>query len=222
MTPQQAASMLERVRTEEGWEVGETLTPSMTGTVKVNKELKKYKSDGLSYELRRYIMKVKDLGRDVRICSLLVPKFNKYDVGDAYHRHLDHSHMSGMRTDLSATIFLTPQDEYDGGVLTVELPSGETVELRGDPGEIVVYPSWHVHWVTPVTRGTRISAITWFNSYVRDPLQRDLIRLLERIGLALEKEKHPFGPSVSTCSHQLFRMWADNTLTDRPSPATRK
>src|SRR4051794_38422758 len=54
------------------------------------------------------------------------PLFNRYGGGQAFGTHIDNAirQVKGtphrIRTDLSATLFLTPPDEYDGGVLTVE------------------------------------------------------------------------------------------------------
>src|SRR5690348_6754288 len=54
------------------------------------------------------------------------PLFNKYGVGESFGTHVDNAirQITGtfhrIRTDLSATLFLTNPEEYDGGELLVE------------------------------------------------------------------------------------------------------
>ncbi len=55
-----------------------------------------------------------------------------------------------IRTDVSATLFLSAPDEYDGGELQVEDTYGiHSVKLP--PGDLVLYPSTSLHHVRPVT-----------------------------------------------------------------------
>jgi len=108
---------------------------------------------------------------------VLAPLFNRYESGMQYGAHIDNAMMggfTGVRTDLSVTLFLSPPDSYDGGELVVELPSGEQ-EIKLDSGEAVVYPSTAVHRVAPVTRGVRFAAVTWVQSSVRDERVRAIL-----------------------------------------------
>ena len=108
---------------------------------------------------------------------VLAPLFNRYEPGMQYGAHIDNAMMggfSGLRTDLSVTLFLSPPDSYDGGELVVDLPSGEQ-EIKLDSGEAVVYPSTTVHRVAPVTRGVRLAAVTWVQSSVRDERLRAIL-----------------------------------------------
>ena len=79
-----------------------------------------------------------------------------------------------MRSDLSATLFLTPPEDYDGGDLIIEDTYG--IHKAKLPLEhMVVYPSSSLHRVEPVTRGRRISSFFWIQSMVRSDAQRTCI-----------------------------------------------
>src|SRR4051794_27781192 len=104
--------------------------------------------------------------------QLYPPLFNRYTTAMNFGNHVDGAirvHPSGrrIRTDISATLFLTPPDEYDGGELLVEDTYGaHSVKLPA--GDLVIYPATSLHRVTPVTRGTRVSSFFWIESMVRD------------------------------------------------------
>src|SRR4051812_25826561 len=108
------------------------------------------------------------------------PMFNRYGAGMAFGAHVDGSvridPRSGrkLRTDVSATLFLSEPADYDGGELVVHDAYGEhRVKLAA--GDLVVYPATSLHEVTPVTRGTRLACFFWIQSLVRDDAQRALL-----------------------------------------------
>jgi PKHD-type hydroxylase len=77
-----------------------------------------------------------------------------------------------IRTDLAITLFLSEQGRYEGGELMVSISTGHiAVKLPRDDG--VIYPASTVHHFNPVTRGERLAAMTWVQSHVRDPVQRE-------------------------------------------------
>ena len=79
-----------------------------------------------------------------------------------------------IRTDLSATLFLTEPEDYDGGELVIEDTYGaQCVKLPA--GDLVLYPATSLHRVTPVTRGSRVASFFWIQSMVRDDAQRTLL-----------------------------------------------
>ena len=119
------------------------------------------------------------------------PLFNRYEGGQSFGNHVDNAirQVPGtphrIRTDLSATLFLTEPDEYDGGELVVEDTYGvHSVKLPA--GHLVLYPSTSLHHVRPVTRGARVASFFWIQSMVRDDGQRtllfDLDTAIQRIG----------------------------------------
>jgi PKHD-type hydroxylase len=61
-------------------------------------------------------------------------------------------------------IQLNKPEDYEGGEFNFinEDGEGETVEGFKEQGSILVFPSFRLHQVTPVTSGTRHSIVTWF------------------------------------------------------------
>lgn len=118
--------------------------------------------------------------------------------------------MYGLRSDISFTLFLADPNAYDGGELVMETSSGEQ-PYKLKAGQMIMYPSWTLHRVTPVTRGERIAAVGWCQSFVRDATQREILYDLDiaRRGI-FEKDKKSREFDVITKSHaNLLRMWTD-------------
>ncbi|HJQ40284.1 MAG TPA: Fe2+-dependent dioxygenase [Thermoanaerobaculia bacterium] len=144
------------------------------------------------------------------------PLFNRYQGGQSFGSHVDNAvrQVAGtahqLRTDLSATLFLSEPDEYDGGELTVEDTFGvQSVKLAA--GNMILYPASSLHHVRPVTRGARVSSFFWIQSMVRDDGERtllfDLDLSIQRLGA-----DHPDHASVLQLTgvyHNLLRRWAD-------------
>ena len=114
-----------------------------------------------------------------------------------------------IRTDLSATLFLTEPEEYEGGELLVDDTFGaHSVKLRA--GSLVLYPSTSLHRVTPVTRGSRICAFFWIQSLIRDDGQRTLLFDLD---MAINRLRRELGDHEAIIAqtgiyHNLLRRWA--------------
>jgi PKHD-type hydroxylase len=144
------------------------------------------------------------------------PLFNCYEVGDSFGTHVDNAIRiaSGtgmrMRTDVSATLFVSEPDDYDGGELIVEDTYG-THSVKLPAGGMVLYPASSLHHVKPITRGRRIASFFWIQSMVRDDGQRallfDLDNAIRRLGA-----DHPSHPSVVQLTgvyHNLLRSWTE-------------
>ena len=146
------------------------------------------------------------------------PLFNRYDSGQAFGTHVDNAirHLRGtnfrIRSDLSATLFLSEPEEYDGGELTVEDTYGvQRVKLAA--GDLVLYPSTSLHHVTPVTRGARVSSFFWIQSMVRDDGQRTLLFQMDAAIQQLVAELGNADARVISLTgvyHNLLRRWADS------------
>jgi len=142
------------------------------------------------------------------------PIFARYEPGMTYGDHVDDPIMGSsgprFRTDVSMTVFLNAPETYDGGELVIRTSFGEK-RMKLAAGDAVVYPSSSLHQVAPVTRGERLVALTWIQSYVRDPAQREL---LYELNLAREKMLKE-APGAETTGYvdrsyaNLLRMWAD-------------
>jgi PKHD-type hydroxylase len=146
--------------------------------------------------------------------AIATPVFNRYDTGMMYEQHVDAATMrggDGLRVDLSMTLFLSDPKSYEGGELVIETLSGG-IGVKLAAGDAVVYPASTLHRVAPVRSGTRLAAITWIRSVVRDPAQRELLAELELAMTSLES-KAPDARSeidlLQKTHHNLVRMWAD-------------
>src|ERR1700744_458611 len=108
------------------------------------------------------------------------PMFNRYTGGGHFGTHVDTAIRANVstgqriRTDISAPLFLSEPEEYDGGELHVEDTYGvHSVKLAA--GNMVLYPATSLHRVDPVTRGNRVSSFFWMQSMVRQDAQRSLL-----------------------------------------------
>jgi PKHD-type hydroxylase len=144
------------------------------------------------------------------------PLFNRYRGGQAFGTHVDNavrqvrgtSHR--VRTDLSATLFLSAPHEYDGGELLIEDTFG-TQQVKLAAGDAVLYPASSLHRVQPVTRGERIASFFWVQSMVRDDGERTLLFDLDTAiqKLAGESPDHAAVVQLTGIYHNLLRRWAD-------------
>lgn len=61
---------------------------------------------------------------------------------------------------LSAVIQLSAPDEYEGGEFCIKTNSADTV-LSKEKGTLIIFPSYILHKVNPVTYGIRRSLVCW-------------------------------------------------------------
>jgi PKHD-type hydroxylase len=137
--------------------------------------------------------------------------FSRYEIGMQYGSHVDDALMQGMRTDVSFTLFLSDPESYDGGQLVIESASGEdAVKLAA--GSLVAYPSTTLHHVPPVTRGSRLAAVGWARSFVRDPTHREMLFDLDtaRRQMFAKDGKTAEYDLVSKSFANLLRMWVED------------
>lgn len=144
------------------------------------------------------------------------PLFNRYSGGQSFGTHIDNAirQVTGtphrVRTDLSATLFLSAPEEYDGGELVVEDVFGvQSVKLPA--GHLILYPSSSLHHVRPVTRGARIASFFWIQSMVRDDAHRTILFDLDLAieGIRRDLPGHASGIQLTGVYHNLLRQWAD-------------
>jgi PKHD-type hydroxylase len=117
-----------------------------------------------------------------------------------------------VRTDLSATLFLSDPADYDGGELTIEDTYGQR-SVKLDAGDLVLYPSTSLHRVMPVTRGVRLASFFWIQSMVRDNERRSLLYELDSIVQKLGgagSAQHDEALRLAGVYHNLIRFWADS------------
>jgi len=148
--------------------------------------------------------------------EIFPPLFNLYQSGQSFGTHIDSAirpnarNGKRIRTDLSATLFLSEPDTYDGGELQIEDSYGQqTIKLPA--GHMVLYPATSLHLVTPVMRGARIASFFWIQSLVSDDARRAILfdidisiqRLRQDVG-----DEHPALIALTGAYHNLIRQWA--------------
>jgi PKHD-type hydroxylase len=199
------------------WQDGAHTAGSLARNVKQNQQL----ADGsdLALALGQHILR--QLGQQPLFISAALPnkvyppKFNRYADGGTYGVHVDSAVMQipgtgqSMRSDLSATLFLSEPDEYDGGELEIEDTFGaQAVKLEA--GDLVLYPSSSLHRVAPVTRGARVASFFWIESLVRDDGERTMLFDLDQAIQGLTP-KVPADDAhllkLTGTYHNLLRRW---------------
>lgn len=210
----EARSLLARAR----WVDGKVTAGTQAATVKNNQQLAEDAAEIRA--LRQMVLSA--LNRSALFFTsalpsrILPPFFNRYS-GETNHygAHVDNAMRmlpdgSYVRADVSATLFLSEPDEYDGGELIVEDTFGShAVKLTA--GSLVLYPSSSVHQVKAVTRGQRMACFMFIQSMVRDPGKR---RLLYDMDMSLMQLRHSVGETepvvhLTGVYHNLLRRWAE-------------
>ena len=95
------------------------------------------------------------------INSVQDTQIGRYEVGNFYDWHIDTyiPDADGMQRKLSAILFLSDPDAYDGGELQLRVAG--VLSFKPAKGTIIVFPSVLEHTVTPITEGTRYTAVSW-------------------------------------------------------------
>jgi PKHD-type hydroxylase len=200
------------------WADGRVTAGSQAATVKNNRQLPE--ASPVALQLRAIVLEA--LSKNASFFSAALPRriypplFNRYgDQANSFGNHVDNAirtHPASaqhMRTDLSFTLFLNNPGDYDGGELIIEDGmGGRAVKLPA--GDLILYPSYSVHRVEPVTRGARLACFTWLESMVREPQQRELLHELDMsiVTLRGEQGENDTAVRLTSCYHNLMRMWA--------------
>ena len=217
LTPEQAGELVQTLE-QADWSDGRHTAGYLSSRVKGNEQLLEKHPLALKFG----DMLLDRLGRNQQFMSaalplkIVPPLFNRYRDGQAYGHHVDGGvrpvagSSQRVRTDLSATLFLSDPASYDGGELVVEDGFGtQTIKLAA--GDMVLYPGTSVHQVTPVTRGARIAAFFWIQSMVRGNEQRAQLYELDRVvqSLGASREHHDEALRLAGIYHNLLRFWSD-------------
>ena len=222
LTPGQVNEARQKLASAE-WVDGRVTAGYQAQEVKRNAQIPE--SSPVAKELGEMILA--GLARSPRFMSAALPlrvfppMFNSYAGGQTFGTHVDTAIRQlattgqRIRTDLSATLFLTPPNEYDGGELIVEDSYGEkSVKLAA--GDMVLYPATSLHRVEPVTRGNRVSSFFWIQSMIRQDAHRALlfeldasIQRLAGSDLAQSAPVKQSSVQLTGVYHNLLRQWAE-------------
>jgi len=160
----------------ENWEDGKKTAGKHAAAVKNNLQLNR-KSD-ISQKYSAFIMRkilsnplIKSFSLAKKIHGIM---FTRSSIGMKYGRHIDNAFMSSGRADLSFTIFINKKCDYEGGELVVEDLNAEN-KFKLEEGDIIIYPSTHLHSVNEVKSGERIVCVGWIESYVKSIEEREYL-----------------------------------------------
>lgn len=136
--------------------------------------------------------------------------FSRYGPGMAYGRHTDNALMNGMRSDVSFTLFLNEPSDYEGGELVIEGADSEQ-SYKLPAGTAIAYPSTSLHRVNVVTKGTRLVAVGWVQSWIRDAQKREIVFDLDvsRRSLFAQSGKTTEFDLLSKSVANLLRLWSE-------------
>jgi PKHD-type hydroxylase len=213
----QARAML----AEANWVDGRVTAGYQAQEVKRNMQI----TEGSPVAVKLGEMVLGGLARSPRFMSaglplrVFPPMFNSYSGGQTFGTHVDTAIRQvattgqRIRTDLSATLFLTDPNDYDGGELVVEDSYG-THSVKLPAGHMVLYPATSLHRVEPVTRGARVSSFFWIQSMVREDSQRtllfDLDTAIQRLALVQgDQSVKETGVQLTGVYHNLLRQWSE-------------
>jgi PKHD-type hydroxylase len=218
LSPEQVKE-IRRLLDAASWSDGRETAGYLSARVKDNVQLPV--TDPLARKLGAMVADALDRNAQFRSAALplkmVPPLFNRYGGGQNYGDHIDGAlrpiegtHVR-VRTDLSATLFLSEPEEYDGGELVLTDSMGER-RIKLPAGDMVLYPGTSVHKVTAVTRGARTASFFWIQSAVRDNEKRALLYELDNVvqELGASEAAHPQSVRLAGIYHNLIRFWADS------------
>lgn len=218
LTKAEAARCLSRLL-EADWTDGGATAGEQSRLAKKNRQVPE--GHPLARELGDEILDA--LGRSPLFISAALPLktfpplFNRYGVGDGFGAHVDNAirpvrgSAVRVRTDLSATLFLSEPEDYDGGELVIEGQFG-VQEVKLAAGDMVLYPASSLHRVNPITRGERIASFFWIQSMIRDDADRAILFDLDQ---AIQDHARELGQghartvALTAVYHNLVRRWAE-------------
>ncbi len=201
------------------WSDGRITAGPQSAQVKNNLQL----SDSAPASVAARAIVLEQLERHAHFFAAALPKrifpplFNRYEgATNAFGDHIDNAvrtvHATGqrVRTDLSATLFLSDPDEYEGGELVID-DAYEPRSVKLPAGDLVLYPSTSIHRVQPVTRGVRVASFFWIESMVRDGGRRQILHDLDIAILDLRQKYGEIAPVVRLTGtyHNLLRQWTE-------------
>ena len=209
----------QKLLAESAWVSGLVTAGSQAAKVKNNQQLPEDAPHVAA--LRKLVLGA--LNRNALFFTATLPKrimppfFNRYSgATNHYGFHVDNDMRilpegGYVRADVSATLFLSDPQTYDGGELVINDTFGQQ-SIKLQAGSMVIYPSSSVHQVTPVTRGERVACFMFIQSMVRDPNQR---RLLYEMDMALLQLRQNIGETEAVVNltgtyHNLLRQWAES------------
>ena len=198
------------------WADGRATAGHLSATVKHNRQLAE--DDPLALQAGALVLDALTrqplLAAAALATCISAPLFNRYEGGETYGDHIDGAirplARGRMRADLSATLFLTDPDSYEGGELVIAVPGGENA-VKLAAGDMILYASGARHRVTPVVQGQRDAAVLWIQSLVRDQQQRGMLFELDQTiqNLSADSANDSHALALTGLYHNLLRLWSE-------------
>ncbi|MCK9488132.1 MAG: Fe2+-dependent dioxygenase [Xanthomonadales bacterium] len=217
LNPDQVERLYRRLQ-QADWQAGSATAGPLASQVKDNEQLAQ--DSALGQELAQEILAALAASPVFMAAALplkvLPPRFNRYRGGGRYGDHIDRAVFTvpdsphRIRSDLSATVFLSAPEDYDGGELVIHDSYGEQ-RVKLPAGDMVLYPGTSLHRVEPVSRGARLASFFWVQSLVREDAQRSLLWQLDGAIGELHGDLDPGHPALAGLTgvyHNLLRRWA--------------
>ena len=214
----QRLTAIDALLREGSWEDGRATAGFQSAQVKHNLQLAR--GSPAAREAGEIVLRALEREPDFMSAALprhvYPPLFNRYEPGMSFGAHVDNAvrQVPGthhrLRIDVSATLFLSPAEDYDGGELIIEDTFGaHSVKLAA--GDMIIYPASSLHRVQPVTRGARVAAFFWVQSMVRDDGARTLLFEMDTAIRELTAAGSDDNAllRLTACYHNLLRRWAD-------------
>jgi PKHD-type hydroxylase len=216
----QVVDFLERLAVA-GWADGRITAGYQSARAKNNRQLPE--TDPVARELSAAVLAALDRSPLFFAAALprrvFTPLFNLYEAGNGFGDHIDNAVRyeqapgragQPLRTDLSATLFLSGPEEYDGGELVIGATSGSR-RVKLPAGDMVLYSATTIHKVEAISRGRRLASFFWIQSMVRDDGKRALLFDLDVAIQKLNQDhaEHPAAVELVGVYHNLLRRWAE-------------
>ena len=214
----QIVSLRERLERANDWVDGRLTGGYQGAPVKHNQQIDERSQTAL--DCQRIVLGA--LERNPNFISAVLPNvvyppmFNRYAEGMTFGTHVDGSVRIDprdgrkIRTDVSATQFSSPPEDYEGGELEIE-DSFALQRIKLKAGSMVVYPATTLHRVQPVTQGNRLACFFWVQSLIREASQRSLLFDMDTAIQKLNETGADDGArrTLIGCYHNLLRQWSE-------------
>ncbi len=152
------------------WEEEKVIKATLSGDQKYNDEIRKSsvifidntaENDWLYHKLGSVAIKTNNESYWFDLLGFHQElQLTKYTEGDFFDWHLDFGAGEISARKLSVTVQLSDPDEYEGGDLQFMI-NQKIVTAPRTKGTVIVFPSFIMHRVTPITKGIRQSIVGW-------------------------------------------------------------
>lgn len=103
-------------------------------------------------------------GKKLDVAQISEVQFVHYPLGGKFNWHHDIIKIGredGKTRGLTFSMNLSDSSEYDGGNLTLKISKEKTMSLSREKGSWIVFPSFVLHNVDEITRGSRDAIVVW-------------------------------------------------------------